>query len=112
MGLGSETAFTSLGEVLGVASATEDDLYAAMDWLLPRQEAIEQALAQRHLAEHTLVLYEVTSTYFEGRTCPLARFGHPRDGKKDKLQEAPPTISAATRGAGGGSGHADRGSHR
>jgi len=57
-----------------------------MDWLLPRQEAIEQALAQRHLAEHTLVLYDVTSTYFEGRTCPLARFGHPRDGKKDKLQ--------------------------
>jgi hypothetical protein len=85
-GLGSETAFTSLGEVLGVTSATEDDLYAAMDWLLPRQGAIEQALARRHLAEHTLVLYDVTSTYFEGRTCPLARFGHPRDGKKDKLQ--------------------------
>jgi hypothetical protein len=85
-GLGGETAFTSLGEVLGVRAAREDDLYAAMDWLLPRQAAIETALAARHLAEHTLVLYDVTSTYYEGRTCPLAKFGHSRDGKKNKLQ--------------------------
>jgi len=85
-GLGSETAFTSMGEALGVTTATEDDLYEAMDWLLARQERIEKALARRHLAEHTLVLYDVTSTYYEGRTCPLARFGHDRDGKKNKLQ--------------------------
>jgi hypothetical protein len=85
-GLDRETAFTSLGEALGLSTATPDELYAAMDWLLPRQPAIEQALARRHLAEQTLVLYDVTSTYFEGRTCPLARFGHSRDGQKDKLQ--------------------------
>jgi len=89
-GLDGETAFTSLGETLGLSSATPDELYAAMDWLLPRQPAIEQALARRHLAEQTLVLYDVTSPgapgYFEGRTCPLARFGHSRDGRKDKLQ--------------------------
>lgn len=85
-GLGRETAFTTLGEALGVSAATEDDLYAAMDWLLPRQAAMEKAFAARHLAEHTLVLYDVTSTYYEGRTCPLARFGHNRDGKKNKLQ--------------------------
>jgi hypothetical protein len=85
-GLGSETAFTSLGEVLGVSSATEDDLYAAMDWLLARQPAIEERLAKRHLSEGTLVLYDVTSSYYEGRTCLLARWGHNRDGKKDKLQ--------------------------
>jgi hypothetical protein len=85
-GLGGETAFTTLGEALEVSDATEDDLYAAMDWLLPRQAAIEKALAARHLAEHTLVLYDVTSTYYEGRTCPLARFGHSRDDKKNKLQ--------------------------
>jgi len=85
-GLDGETAFTSLGEALGVSRVTADELYAAMDWLRPRQPALEQALAGRHLAEQTLVLYDVTSTYFEGRTCPLARFGHSRDGKKDKLQ--------------------------
>lgn len=85
-GLDGETAFTSLGEALGLSSVTADELYAAMDWLLPRQPALEQALARRHLAEQTLVLYDVTSTYFEGRTCPLARFGHSRDGKKDKRQ--------------------------
>jgi len=85
-GLGGETAFTSLGEALGLTTATEDDLYAAMDWLLPRQPALEQALAARHLGEQTLVLYDVTSVYFEGRSCPLAHFGHSRDGKKDKRQ--------------------------
>jgi len=85
-GLGCGTAFTTLGEALGVSAATADDLYEAMDWLLPRQAAIEKALAARHLAEHTLVLYDVTSTYYEGRTCPLAKFGHNRDGKKNKRQ--------------------------
>ena len=85
-GLSGETAFTSLGEVLGISDADGDDLYAAMDWLLGRQERIEEALGKRHLRDGTLVLYDVTSTYFEGRTCPLAQFGHNRDGKKDKLQ--------------------------
>jgi hypothetical protein len=85
-GLSEDTAFSTLGETLDVVSASEEELYAAMDWLLPRQGAIEKRLAQRHLAEGTLVLYDVTSSYFEGRTCPLARLGHNRDGKKGKLQ--------------------------
>jgi len=85
-GLCEQTASTSLGEVLGLGDADEEELYDAMDWLLPRQVDIEDALARRHLREGTLVLYDVTSSYFEGKTCPLAKFGHPRDGKKDKLQ--------------------------
>ena len=85
-GLSGETAFTSLGEELGVSDADENDLYAAMDWLLPRQERIEAKLAARHLHDGTLVLYDVTSTYFEGVSCPLAQLGHNRDGKRGKLQ--------------------------
>ena len=84
--LGTETLASSLGEVLGVADADADALYAALDWLLPRQARLEAALARRHLAEGTLVLYDVTSTYFEGRTCPLAQHGHARGGKRGKLQ--------------------------
>ena len=84
--LGVETAESSLGESLGVADADEDALYAALDWLLARQARIEQALARRHLTDGGLVLYDVTSTYFEGRKCPLAKFGHPREGRRDKLQ--------------------------
>jgi hypothetical protein len=61
---------TTLAEELGVEKATEDDLYHAMDWLLDRQERIEKKLAARHLAEGSLVLYDVTSSYYEGRTCP------------------------------------------
>jgi hypothetical protein len=72
---------TTLAEELGVADATEDQLYDAMDWLLSRQRAIENRLAQRHLTEGAVVLYDVTSSYYEGRTCPLARYGHDRDGK-------------------------------
>src|SRR3954452_76002 len=72
---------TTLAEELDVADATEDQLYDAMDWLLERQSAIEKKLAKRHLSEGALVLYDVTSSYCEGRTCPLARFGHDRDGK-------------------------------
>jgi transposase len=83
--ISADTAETSLGEVLGVEDATEDELYAAMDWLLPRQARIEDHLARRHL-DNTLVLYDVTSSYFEGRTCPLARRGHNRDKKQGKLQ--------------------------
>jgi transposase len=85
-GLDEETRLWSLGEMLGIEAADEDDLYRAMDWLVERQERIEARLARRHLSDKTLVLYDVTSTYFEGRTCPLARLGHNRDGKKGKLQ--------------------------
>jgi transposase len=85
-GLGNETMFSSLGEMLGVVSADENELYSAMDWLVERQERIEAKLAARHLENGSLVLYDVTSTYFEGRTCPLAKLGHNRDGKKGKLQ--------------------------
>src|SRR3954447_6584042 len=72
---------TTLAEELDVADATEDQLYDAMDWLLARQEAIEKKLARRHLTDGAMVLYDVTSSYYEGKTCPLARFGHDRDGK-------------------------------
>ena len=84
--LGAETEESSLGESLGVADADEDALYQAMDWLLARQARVEQALARRHLTDGGLILYDVTSTYFEGRHCPLAKFGHARDGRRDKLQ--------------------------
>jgi transposase len=73
---------TTLAEELGVAEATEDDLYEAMDWLSERKERIEKKLAARHLSEGGLVPYDVSSSFYEGRTCPLARFGHDRDGKK------------------------------
>jgi transposase len=72
---------TTLAEELHVADATEDQLYDAMDWLLERPSAIEKKLAKRHLTDGALVLYDVTSSYYEGKTCPLARFGHDRDGK-------------------------------
>ena len=75
---------STLAEELGVTDATEDDLYEAMDWLLERQPRIEQKLAARHLSEGTQVLYDVTSSYYEGRTCPLMRFGHDRDGKRGR----------------------------
>ena len=85
-GLDPETAATSLGEVLELARVTEDELYVAMDWLFAQQERIENQLAARHLYGGSLVLYDVTSTYFEGRCCPLAQLGYSRDGKRDKLQ--------------------------
>lgn len=77
---------TTLPATLGVADADEDSLYAAMDWLLARQDRIERKLAARHLTADALVLYDLTSSYFEGTTCPLAAFGHDRDGKKGKRQ--------------------------
>jgi transposase len=77
---------TTLAEQFGVADADEDDLYAAMDWLLARQDAIQKKLAARHLAAGSLVLYDLTSSYFEGTTCPLARIGYSRDGRKGTLQ--------------------------
>jgi hypothetical protein len=85
-GLRAQTATSSLGEVLGVASCDEDDLYAAMDWLAARQEPVEDALAARHLTGGTLVLYDVSSAAFEGRTCPLGAIGHPKDGVRGRLQ--------------------------
>jgi hypothetical protein len=85
-GLRAETAASSLGAVLGLEDCDEDDLYQAMDWLLPRQQAIEDTLAARHLAGGTLVLYDVSSAAFEGRTCPLGEIGHPRDGVRGRLQ--------------------------
>ncbi len=77
---------TTLASDFGVADASEDDLYAAMDWLLGRQDAIQKKLAARHLSEGGLVLYDLSSSYFEGTTCPLAKLGHNRDGKKGLLQ--------------------------
>jgi hypothetical protein len=80
------TAASSLGDVLGLGPVDEDELYVALDWLGERQEAIETALARKHLHDGTLVLYDVSSSYLEGRCCELARLGYNRDGKKGKLQ--------------------------
>ena len=77
---------TTLAEEFGVSEVDEDDLYAAMDWLLERQSVIERKLAARHLGEGSLALYDLSSSYFEGRHCPLGRIGYSRDGKKNKLQ--------------------------
>ena len=85
-GLREETAATSLGEALQLGSCDEDDLYEAMDYLAARQDTIQDALAARHLAGGTLVLYDVSSAAFEGRTCPLGAIGHPKDGVRGRLQ--------------------------
>jgi transposase len=77
---------TTLAEDLGVIDANENDLYAAMDWLLQRQNTIQKKLASRHLSPGGLVLYDLSSSYFEGSCCPLARLGHNRDGKSGLLQ--------------------------
>ena len=84
--LDAETASSSLGQMLDLGEVNERDLYATLDWLLAQQQRIEKSLARRHLHDGTLVLYDVTSTYFEGRTCPLAKLGHSRDRKRGKLQ--------------------------
>ena len=77
----------TLGEELGVEGAVHDDLYAAMDWLLERQPAIEQRLARRHLKQSELALYDVSCSYFEGRSCPLTRFGYDHgNGKRGRMQ--------------------------
>jgi transposase len=77
---------TTLGEDFGVADANEDDLYAAMDWLLERQNTIQKKLAARHLSAGSLVLYDLSSSYFEGSCCPLAKLGYSRDGRRGLLQ--------------------------
>ena len=84
--LSPDTASSSLGEQLGLGMVDEDELYTALDWLAVRQPAIEAALAKYHLVGGTLVLYDVSSSYLEGRCCPLAQFGYNRDRKRGKLQ--------------------------
>src|ERR1700723_2334394 len=85
-GLHCDTLHHSLGEIFHLDSADETELYQAMDWLLPQQSRIEQALAKRQLSQGGLVLYDLTSTYFEGRHCPLAKLGHSRDDKSGTPQ--------------------------
>jgi DDE family transposase len=84
--LAADTACSSLGRLLGLGTVDETELYRALDWLGARQGAIETALARRHLKDGALVLYDVSSSWLEGRCCELARFGYSRDGKKGKLQ--------------------------
>src|SRR6478609_4513123 len=84
--LSPATASSSLGEALGLGEVSDAELYTALDWLLERQAAIETALAGRHLQNGTLVLYDVSSSYMEGRCCPLAKRGYSRDGKKGTPQ--------------------------
>jgi transposase len=85
-GLVEETASSSLGSTLELGRVDEEELYRAMDWLISRQGRIENALAEQHLSEGSLVLYDISSAYLEGRHCPLGRLGYSRDGKKGKLQ--------------------------
>jgi transposase len=85
-GLHSDTLHSSLGETLALGAADESELYSAMDWLLARQPRIEQELAKRELHDGAMVLYDLTSTYFEGRHCPLAKLGHSRDDKSGTPQ--------------------------
>src|SRR4029450_12382924 len=84
--LSPETAASSLGEIMGLGAVDGEQLYRALDWLAERQAAVEAALARRHLHDGTLVLYDVSSSYVEGRRCELARLGYNRDGKRGKLQ--------------------------
>jgi hypothetical protein len=85
-GFAKETALSSLPEILDVESARVNELYSALDWLGARQERIEEQLCKRRLSSGSLVLYDVTSVYVEGRRCPLAKLGYNRDKKKGKLQ--------------------------
>src|SRR3984957_8276400 len=80
--LSPATAASSLGEVLGLGAVNDDELYTALGWLLGGQPAIEATLAKRHLTNGTLVLYDVSSSYMEGRCCPLAKRGYSRDGRR------------------------------
>jgi hypothetical protein len=84
--LDETTALHSLGATLGLGAVTAKEVYATLDWLGAGQAAIERALARRHLSDGIMLLYDVTSTYLEGRCCPLAKLGYSRDGQRDKLQ--------------------------
>src|SRR5271165_6720683 len=81
-----ETATSSLGEILGLGKVKDREAYEALDWLLGQQARIENGLARRHLGNGALVLYDVSSSYFEGRHCPLAQYGPSRDHRSDRLQ--------------------------
>ena len=81
-----ESAVSTLGHILDLGEVDENELYQAMDWLVRRQRGIEQRLAKRHLSDNTFMLYDLTSSYFEGHCCPLAKRGHSRDGKKGTAQ--------------------------
>lgn len=83
-GLGGDTVSNSLGETLGITNAKVAKLYEALDWLVGRQRTVERQLARKHLREGSLVLYDLTSAHFEGQSCPFARYGHPRCGKRGK----------------------------
>jgi len=93
--LRAETCHHTLGEELKLSTLHEDDLYAAMDWLVTRQAAIETVLARRHLRSETLVLYALTSTYFEGHHCPLAQYGYSRDERRSNPQIVFGIVSSA-----------------
>jgi Transposase DDE domain len=84
--LSPETASSSLGRVLDLGAIEEREIYAALDWLGEQQDRIERSLARRHLKNGTLVLYDVSSSYVEGRCCELARHGYSRDHRPDRLQ--------------------------
>ncbi len=85
-GLNGETGSSSLGKILSLEKADSDECYEALDWLVSKQEEIENRLAEKHLTEGSLILYDLTSTYFEGTHCDLAKYGYNRDKKKGKLQ--------------------------
>jgi len=93
--LDETTALHSLGATLGLGAVTAKEVYATLDWLGAAQEAIETALARRHLSDGTLLLYDVTSTWLEGRCCELGRLGYSRDGQRDKLQIVVGLLCAA-----------------
>jgi hypothetical protein len=84
--LAPETATSSLAQSVGLEQVAEREVYAALDWLIEQQPRIEAALARKHLVDGTLVLYDVSSSYMEGRRCPLARYGHSRDHRADRPQ--------------------------
>jgi transposase len=90
-----ETCHHTLGAELHLGKLNEDDLYAAMDWLIARQASIEALLARRHLRQGTLVLYDLTSTYFEGHHCPLAKYGYSRDERRSNPQIVFGILSSA-----------------
>ena len=84
--LAADTATSSLAQSVGLTDVAEREVYAALDWLIEQQPRIEAALARKHLVDGTLVLYDVSSSYMEGRRCPLARYGHSRDHRADRPQ--------------------------
>ena len=85
-GLSRQTQASTLGELCGLDGVDENELYEAMDWLLQRQPGIEKKLAKKHLQDGSLVLYDLSSSYYTGRCCPLAKFGHNRDGKRGTVR--------------------------